>query len=101
MRRKKKVVDVSPVAMAPVFAEVPAAPLKRQSSYSRKPWQPGEIPGGPLMKVSRPHDEKPAPYGHGTLGVECPMVGRGRDPLVDTTKEPYEDAKTITGNSLP
>lgn len=48
----------------------PTAPLKKQSRH--KTWQPGEIPAG-TMFVSRPHDVEHAPYGHGHLGVECPV----------------------------
>lgn len=57
----------------------PAPPLKRQSRWSGIPWQPGEIPAGSFMPVSRPHDETAPVYGHPRMGVEKP-TNRGKRP---------------------
>jgi len=55
----------------------PEPPLKRQSRWSGVPWQPGEIPAGSFMPISRPHDEGETIYGHPRMGVEKPKK-RGR-----------------------
>lgn len=54
-------------------------PLKKQSCYSGDPWLPGEVPARPFRGVSRPHDQKATPYGHGVLAVELPK-NRGTYP---------------------
>lgn len=55
----------------------PEPPLKRQSRWSGLPWQPGEIPAGSFMPVSRPHDQSAPIYGHPSMGVERP-TNRGK-----------------------
>lgn len=62
-------------------ADVPAAPLKKQSPYSRDPWQPGEVPAFPFMKTLRPLSVKATPYGHGSIGVEKPTARGAGYPL--------------------
>lgn len=94
MKKQVGIPAVSTIEMEPL----PAPPLNRQSRYSRKPWTPGETPANPLMRLNRAHDLPASPYGHGTLGVECPTK-RGRDPKAGTKDTPYEDDKTLQGNT--
>lgn len=44
-------------------------PLSQQRHH--KTWQPGQVPR--VNMIHRPHDLEPSPYGHGHLGVECPV----------------------------
>ncbi len=56
MARKNNLPGASAGTPSPYVIEEP--PLKRQSGYSTTPWKPGEIPGGSLMKLNRPFDDK-------------------------------------------
>lgn len=67
-KEQRPIPAVSVIAMEPL----PAPPLKRQSRYDRKPWNPGETPANPLMRLNRPLDLTATPHGQGVLGVEKP-----------------------------
>jgi hypothetical protein len=57
----------------------PEKELRKQSTWDKAPWQPGEIPATPLMRVLRPLDRPPRDvWGSRDLGVELPTArGRG------------------------
>lgn len=70
----------APAACGCLGAEQPAPPLKMQSRWSGIPWQPGEIPAGSFMPVSRPHNETAPVYGQPRFGVEKPANRGGKWP---------------------
>jgi len=75
---KRKQIAVMPTIG---MVDLPAPPLKKQSRWSGRAWQPGEVPAVPLMTISRSHDSAPTPYWHGSMGVECPVNRGERYPL--------------------
>ena len=79
----KKVKKVYPQATC-AAAEVPSAPLKKQSSWSREKWKPGEVPARGFAAFIAPLDAPEVPYGHGYLGVQHPK-GYGNGAPISTT----------------
>ena len=82
MTRKRRIAlsDISPAILSPVS---PAEPrLKKQSTWSNRPWEPGEIPVsgrgnvGSLISVMEPHGERSGAYGE-WMGVQVP-ANRGK-----------------------
>jgi len=98
MTRKRRIAlsDISPAILSPVS---PAEPrLKKQSTWSNLPWEPGEIPVsgrgnvGSLISVSESHGERSGAYG-AFLGVQPPLkrgngYALGKDILEHETHNP-------------